>query len=59
MGLNFTSDTTWGRLILLSLSKKRPKKADPSGANHWLLSLRTLAPAASDYYIILGHPVDR
>ena len=25
MGLNFTIDMTWGRLILLSLSKKRPK----------------------------------
>ena len=25
MGLDFTIDMTWGRLILLSLSKKRPK----------------------------------
>ena len=25
MGLNFTIDMTWGRLILLSLSRKRPK----------------------------------
>ena len=38
---HFTMDMTWRRLILLSLSKKRPKKhfRGPSGANHWWLSL--------------------
>ena len=27
MGLNFTMDMTWEHLILLSLSKKRPKNS--------------------------------
>ena len=43
VGLNFTMDMTWGRLILLSLGKKQPKKHFPA---HWWLSLCTLAPAA-------------
>ena len=30
MGLNFTIDMTWGRLILLSLSKIRPKNQSPN-----------------------------
>ena len=36
VGLNCTMDMTWGRLILLSLNKKRQKKhfPGPSGANH-------------------------
>ena len=51
VGLNFTMDMTWGRLILLSLSKKRPNKyfPGPSGANYWRMSIYavcTLAPAA-------------
>ena len=39
MGLNFTIDMTWGRLILLSLSKKRPKNQyqDTRGAGKWWL----------------------
>ena len=47
MGVNFTMDMTWERLILPSLSKKRQKKRvpGPSGANHWWLSLWcTMAP---------------
>ena len=37
MGLNFTIDMTWGRLILLSLSKKPPKNQSPDtkGAGKW------------------------
>ena len=38
MGLNFTFDMTcWGRLILLSRSKKRPKNQsqDTMGAGKW------------------------
>ena len=48
MGLNFTIDMTWGRLILLSLSKKRPKNQSPDtrGTGKWWLSQCTVAPAA-------------
>ena len=48
MGLNFIIDMTWGPLILLSLSKKRPKKQSPDtrGAGKWRLSQCTVAPAA-------------
>ena len=37
MGLNFTIDMTGGRLILRSLSKKRPKNLTPDtrGAGKW------------------------
>ena len=38
MELYFTIDMTWGRLILLSLSKKRPKNPDIKGAGKWWLS---------------------
>ena len=40
MGLNFTIDMTWGRLILLSLSKKWPHNQSPDtrGANGDLAS---------------------
>ena len=46
MGLNFTIEMTWGRLILLSLSKKRPKdqSQDTRGAGKWLFSQCTVAP---------------
>ena len=48
MGLNFTVDMDWGRLILLSLSKKRPKNQSPDtrGAVKSWLSQCTVAPAA-------------
>ena len=48
MGLNFTIDMTWGRLILLSLSKKRPKNQYPETkiAGKWWFSHCTLASAA-------------
>ena len=48
MGLNFIIDMIWGRLILLSLIKKWPKKQSPDtrGAGKWWLSLCTVAPAA-------------
>ena len=48
VGLNFTMDRTWERLILLIPSKKRPKKdfLDPRDASHWLMSLSTMTPAA-------------
>ena len=51
-GPNFPMDTTWQRLILLSLSKKQPKQkfqtqARPSlVAGFWWLSGCTVAPAA-------------
>ena len=47
MGLNFPIDMTWGRLILLSLSEKWPKKKSPDtrGAGKWWLSHCTVAPA--------------
>ena len=37
MGLYFTIDRTWRRLILLSLRKKRPKNQSPDkkGAGKW------------------------
>ena len=45
---HFTIDMTWGHLILLSLSKKRPKNQSPDtrGAGRWWLSQCTVAPAA-------------
>ena len=48
MGLNFTIDMTWGRLILLSLSKKRPKNQSPETriAGKWWFSHCTVASAA-------------
>ena len=48
MGLNFTIDMTWGRLILLSLIKKRPKNQSPDtwGAGKWWFNQCTVAPAA-------------
>ena len=45
MGLDFTIDMTWGRLILLS--KKRPKNQSPDtrDAGKWWLCRGTVAPA--------------
>ena len=59
MGLNFTIDMTWGRLILLSLSKKRPKNQSPDirVAGKWWLSQCTVSPAAFWKCVFLGHPV--
>ena len=59
MGLDFTIDMTWGRLILLSLSKKRPinQSPDTRGAGKWWLSQCTVAPAAFWKCVFLGHPV--
>ena len=37
MGLNFTMDMTWEGLILLRLSKKRPKKTAPWLQQHLLV----------------------
>ena len=48
MGLNFAIDMPLGRLVLLNLSKKRPKNQSPDirGAGKWWLSQCTVAPAA-------------
>ena len=58
MGLNFTIDMTWGRLILLSLSKNRPKNHSPDtrGAGKWWLSQCTVAPAAFWKCVFFGTP---
>ena len=54
--LNVTMRMTWGRLILPSPSKKRPKKHFPgrSGANH------TVHHGFSSILLVtsFGHPVD-
>ena len=52
MGLNFTIDMTWGRLILLSLRKKRPKNQSPDkkGAGKWCLSQCKVAPTAKCFF---------
>ena len=48
MGLKFAIDMTWGRLILFSLSEKRPKNQSPDtrGTGKLWLSQCTVAPAA-------------
>ena len=53
-------DMTWGCLVLLSLSKKRPKKhfRGPSGANHWWLSLCQWLQQHSISTFFLGHLVE-
>ena len=58
MGLDFTIYMTWGRLILLSLSKKRPKNQSPDsrGAGQWWLSQCTVAPKAFWKYVFFGTP---
>ena len=52
MGLNFTIDMTWGRLILPSLRKKRPKNQSPDkkGAGKWCLSQCKVAPTAKCFF---------
>ena len=58
LGPNFPMNMTWGRLILLSLSKKRPKSwfPDTRGVNYWWLSQCTIGPAAFWKCLFLGHP---
>ena len=58
MGLHFTIDMTWGLLILLSLSKKRPKNQSPDtwGAGKWWFSQCTVAPASFWKSVFFGTP---
>ena len=56
VGLNFTMDMTWGRLILLSRSKKRPKNTFQAQ----VVPTEPVHHGSKQHFIstfYLGHPV--
>ena len=59
MGLSFTIDMTWGRLILLSLSKKRPKKSISRHKGCRQMVIEPVHCGSSSILKVrfLGHPV--
>ena len=59
MGLNFTIDLTWGRLILLSISKKQPKKSVSRHKGCRQMVIESVHCGCSGILKVhfLGHPV--